>query len=77
MGLTNGALLRAAEEAGFDAILTADQSIRYQQNLTRSRVAFIVLSDNDERRVRDGIDAVRSAISAIAPGMVIWVALPE
>lgn len=31
-GLSNGALLKAAEDAGFDAIITADQGIRYQQN---------------------------------------------
>jgi hypothetical protein len=29
----NGALLRLAESAGFDAFLTADQSLQYQQNL--------------------------------------------
>ena len=30
-GLTNGLQLKAADEAGFDAIVTADQGIRYQQ----------------------------------------------
>lgn len=41
-GLSNGALLKAAEDAAFDAILTADQGIRYQQNRKNSRVALIV-----------------------------------
>jgi hypothetical protein len=31
--LSNGALLKAAEEAGFDLLLTTDRRIRYQQNL--------------------------------------------
>ena len=31
--MENGELLRAAEEAGFDLLLTTDQNIRYQQNL--------------------------------------------
>jgi hypothetical protein len=31
--LDNGALLNAAEEAGFDLVLTTDRRIRYQQNL--------------------------------------------
>ena len=31
--LSNGALLNAAEEAGFDLLLTTDRRIRYQQNL--------------------------------------------
>ena len=31
-GLSNGDLLSAAEQAGFEVMLTADQRIRYQQN---------------------------------------------
>jgi hypothetical protein len=31
--LENGDLLAAAEEAGFDVLLTSDQNIAYQQNL--------------------------------------------
>jgi hypothetical protein len=31
--LSNGALLNAAEEAGFELLLTTDRRIRYQQNL--------------------------------------------
>ncbi len=30
-GLTNGLLLRAADEAGFQAMITADQGIRYRR----------------------------------------------
>jgi hypothetical protein len=33
-GLENGALLDAAEKAGFDLLLTCDQNVRYQQNST-------------------------------------------
>jgi hypothetical protein len=43
-GLKNGALLKAAEEAGFDLFLTADQELSYQQNLTGRKVAVLVLS---------------------------------
>ena len=31
--LSNGALLNAAEAAGFELLLTTDRRIRYQQNL--------------------------------------------
>lgn len=38
--LTNGELLRVAEQAGFDVMITTDKGIRYQQNLTgRTRAA--------------------------------------
>ena len=32
--LKNGLLLKAAEEADFDLMVTTDQNIKYQQNLT-------------------------------------------
>jgi len=32
--LANGALLDAAEAAGFELLVTADKNLRYQQNLT-------------------------------------------
>ena len=41
-GLQNGQLLAAAEAAKFDVLLTVDQGIEYQQNLTDdiSRLSF-------------------------------------
>jgi predicted nuclease of predicted toxin-antitoxin system len=44
--LENGELLRVAEESGFDVIVTSDQNIRYQQNLTGRRLALVVLGSN-------------------------------
>src|SRR5713101_1719053 len=35
--LTNGDLLTAAEEAGFDLLLTTDKNMRYQQNLAAGK----------------------------------------
>jgi len=74
-GLTNGALLEAAENAGFDAMLTADQGIRYQQNRTNSTDALIVLSDNDESVITANLDAILAAIEAVQPGALLWVDL--
>ena len=42
--LTNGELLDA-EEAGFDLLLTTDESMRYQQDLTGRRLAIIVIGN--------------------------------
>jgi hypothetical protein len=44
--LINGDLLRAAEEAGFGIMVTADQSLEYQQNLKGRKLALVVLSTN-------------------------------
>jgi hypothetical protein len=45
----NGALLRLAESHGFDAFLTADQSLRYQQNLNASTLRIIVFATLSNR----------------------------
>ena len=42
-GVSNGELLRRAEVRGFDALITADQSLPFQQNLALTRLAVIVL----------------------------------
>jgi hypothetical protein len=42
MELDNGALLKAAE-AQFDALVTTDRNLRYQQNLIGRRLAILVL----------------------------------
>jgi hypothetical protein len=41
--LENGMLLKAAEDLDFDAMVTSDQNIRYQQNLTGRKLALVVL----------------------------------
>src|SRR5688572_28259987 len=41
-GLSNGELLRQAADS-FDAVLTADQNIEFQQNLTALPIALVVL----------------------------------
>ena len=42
-GTRNGELLRKATEAGFDALVTADQGIEYQQNLSTLGLRIVVL----------------------------------
>lgn len=41
--LANGELLRRAEEAGFDVLLTTDKNLVYQQNLKDRKIAIVVL----------------------------------
>jgi len=45
-GLSNGALLDAAEQAGFDLFIVADKDLRHQQNLTGRRLAILELWTN-------------------------------
>jgi len=43
-GLRNGDLLRRTAASGFDVFLTADQSLRFQQNLAGLPLMVIVLA---------------------------------
>jgi hypothetical protein len=42
-GLKNGALLDAAEGAGFEVLVTTDQAIPHQQNLTTRQISILIL----------------------------------
>jgi hypothetical protein len=42
----NGELLTIAEAAGFEIVITADQNIRYQQNLSGRRLSLVVVLTN-------------------------------
>jgi hypothetical protein len=42
-GMKNGALLRAARDAGFRILVTVDRRLEYQQNIPKSGLALVVL----------------------------------
>ncbi len=44
--LSNGELLRAAEETHFEILVTTDKNIRYQQNLAEHTIAIVVLGNS-------------------------------
>jgi predicted nuclease of predicted toxin-antitoxin system len=64
-GLKNGRLLEAAEDAGFDVLITVDQNIPDQQNLTRRRIAVLILC-GPTNRLRDLTALVPAAVFALA-----------
>jgi hypothetical protein len=72
-GLKNGALLAAADEAGFDLFITADQEIGYQQNLTGRRMALLVLSTNNWGVVKEQVKVIAAAIEATTAGTYVFV----
>jgi len=65
--IENGELLRAAEAAGFDALITADQNIAYQQNLSSRTIAIVVLSTNDWSVLKDAGDLIVATVQAANP----------
>lgn len=65
--LSNGELLTAAEEAGFE--LTTDRRIRHQQNLRVRRIALVVLTGSTKwSRVRQHAERIAAAVASATPG---------
>lgn len=63
----NGELLKRAEGV-FDAFLTADQQLKYQQNLAGRQLAILVLSTNRWPNVKANTAQIIAAIQALKPG---------
>ena len=75
--LRNGDLLTAAEEAGFDILLTTDKNMRYQQNLAGRKIAVVVLGQQQWPRLRPHIQRVIEAVDAAKPGSYAEVEIPS
>lgn len=75
--LSNGDLIRAAEAAGFEVMVSADKSIRYQQNLTGRKIALVILSRSRWGLVEPVVEKVVAAVDAATPGSYIEVPIPE
>jgi hypothetical protein len=74
-GLENGDLLRQAAPT-FDVLLTADQRMRYQQNVSRFTIGIVVIETFDTRlrNLRRFIPQLREAIHNAAAGTVVIIA---
>jgi len=75
-GLKNGELLNAAEAAGFELFITADQELRYQQNLRGRKLALLVLSTNNWERIKAHIAGIMAAVNTATPGSYTEVEIP-
>jgi hypothetical protein len=75
--LKNGALLNAAEAAAVDLLLTTDQGIRYQQNLSGRKIAIVVLTGTTKwLRVQLHLERIAYVANAAKPGSYTEVAIP-
>jgi hypothetical protein len=74
--LANGALLDAAEAAGFELFVTADKNLRYQQNLTDRKISIVVLGNAQWPILRRYLERVVAAVNAATPGSFEDVEIP-
>jgi hypothetical protein len=69
--------LDAADEAGFEVLLTTDRRIRYQQNLRARRIALVVLTGSAKwSRVRQHADRIAAAVDCANPGSYQEIEIP-
>jgi hypothetical protein len=74
-GVKNGALLNLVE-GQFDVFITTDKNIRYQQNLSGRKLAFIVLPTNQVPIVAKLVPVVETALMTIQVGDFVEIPLP-
>ena len=74
--ISNGALLKLAEEAGFDLLVTTDKNVRYQQNLADRKISIVVLGQSPWWLVRENLVAIVAAVNAATPGSFAEVKIP-
>ena len=73
----NGELLRAAEEAGFDLLLTTDKNLIYQQNLAGRKIAIVALGRNRWSLIQPMLERIGEAVNAAKPGTYTLVEIPD
>jgi predicted nuclease of predicted toxin-antitoxin system len=76
-GKENGELLSLAETA-FDALITVDTNLTYQQNLAGRKIAIVVIRSSSNRldHLRQFFPACVAALKTIKPGEIVLVGAP-
>jgi len=66
--LQNGELIRVAEADGFQALITTDQNLKYQQNLRDRTLAILVLPTTSWPKIQKHLDKFSAAVNSLKPG---------
>jgi predicted nuclease of predicted toxin-antitoxin system len=74
-GIENGELLRRAASAAFDALLTKDANVQFEQNLVNLPLAVVVVhaASNDIDDIRPLLPALLQALAALPPNEIMHV----
>jgi hypothetical protein len=74
--ISNGELLMPAESENFDALITTDQNLHYQQNLSGRKIAIAVLMTTNWPRIRKHVTTVIQIIGDLQPGSYVEIPIP-
>ena len=76
-GISNGALLQRAEQAGFDLFIVADRNLRYQQSLKGRKLAILELWTNHRPRLEKHLDKIKTAAESSSAGEYVALENPD
>ena len=77
VGVQNGLLLDAAENEGFEVLVTADKALYGQQDVRRRQIAVLRLSTSHWQTVRGGVSLILERVDGISPGELRNLLLPR
>jgi hypothetical protein len=74
-GIQNGELLRRAVAGAFDAFITGDRNLSFQQNLAELPVAVVVLKAPSNRLadLKPLVPKLLAVLAGLQPNTVVWV----
>lgn len=64
----NSELLKIAEKAGYELLVTTDQNLKYQQNLKGRKLAILVLLSTSWPRIRPHVQAIIQMLETVQVG---------
>jgi predicted nuclease of predicted toxin-antitoxin system len=78
-GLKNGELLLRTASAGFEALVTGDQNLEFQQNLSKLPFGVVALSavSNALEDLLPLVPGTLEALNVVQPGQILHVRLPS
>lgn len=74
--LRNGDLLKAAEDEGFEVLVTTDKNMQYQQNLSNRKIAVVVLGTGNSPLIEPYVQRVVAAVNSVHTGGFVEVDIP-
>lgn len=74
--VTNGDLIRLAEQEGFELLITTDTNLRVQQNLQGRSLTILVLTTTSWPRIRQATGSIEAAIRGVEPGSYQELVIP-
>ena len=66
--LENGELLDSIEQQGYELLITTDQNLRFQQNLSKRTFAVLVLLTTSWPKIAPHVAAIGAAVDQMTPG---------